>query len=559
MYWKRFAVFLTFVLAAFDLRAGSCASTVKYKPDFSGEYTLLQTPEGLTYDELVELGTVDAVRQPLKTKLDTVLTMPFVSNEAYYSGTRPLRPEIPGLGPSLRVVMWNIEKGVHLDDIKALFANREEFLKRIDISKVEPGSEKYKRILEQIDVLQDADVLVLQELDWGTKRTGYREVARELAEALKMNWAYGVEFIEIDPIALGIERSGEALSGDREKTHEQIDVDRNLFKGLHGTAILSRYPIKQATLQPLRVQGYDWYRSEKKRVSSPEKAKRIASERAFREKITREIRRGGRTLLTVTLEVPDLPEGELTIAAPHLENHCKPGRRREQMEEVLSYLWAIKTPLIMAGDFNTSQGDNTPTSIKRAITNRIGSGEYWAGKGFAEATGLGLLTGALNFYKNIHDPTARNVPVVARNPEEPLFRKLESFRFQDGGSFDFRGDSGRSANGMKGTLANSNQRASKGFAATYGTERSFGPVGKLKLDWIFVKPYIKDPRNVRGHYRFAPHCGRTLQEVNYSLTRRISDHDPISVDLPFDEPAIGKCEQVLNIAWGPRVHGIHPD
>ena len=153
---------------------------------------------------------------------------------------------------------------------------------------------------------------------------------------------------------------------------------------------------------------------------------------------------------------------------------------------------------------------------------------------------MGLLNGAVNRYKNSHDPTARNVPEVAPNPEERLFHKLESFRFQDGRPFDFRGDATRSANGMKGTLANSNQRASKGFAATYGMERSFGLVGKLKLDWIFVKPYIKDPRSDVGPYRFAPHCGRTLQEVNYSVSERISDHNPISVDLPFNEPATEK-------------------
>ncbi len=531
---------------------GFSQRSVRSRLDFRGEYIRVKMPELFTYDELVELGTVDAVRHPLKAKLDTVLTTPFISNEAYYNGTRPLRPEIPSLGPSLRVVMWNIERGLRLDDIKALFGNKEEFLKRIDSSKVKPGSDRYNEILEQIDVLQGADVLVLQELDWGMRRTGYREVVRELAEALEMNWAYGVEFIEIDPITLGIEEFGQAHAEDLEGVRKQMDADRNLLKGLHGTAILSRYPIKQATLQPLRVQGYDWYRSEKKRISAPEKAKRMASKKAFQENITREIRRGGRTLLTVTLEVPNLPERELIVAAPHLENHCKPGRRQDQIDEVLSYLRTVEKPLIMAGDFNTSLGDNTPTSMKREITKRIGSGEFWARQGFAQATGLGLATGAVNFFKNTHDPTAGNLLVVAPNPEERLFRKLESFRFQDGRSFDFRGDTTRSANGMKGTLANSNERASKGFAATYGMGRSLGPVGKLKLDWIFVKPYIKDPKSDEGSYRFAPHYGRTLEAVNYGVAGRISDHNPISVDLPFNEPATEKCGHVSNVARSPR-------
>ncbi len=559
MCWKRFAAILILAQAAFELHAGSFTKPVRSKPDFNGRYTLLRAPDLFTYDELVELATVDAVKQPLKAKLDGLLTTPFISNEAYYNGTRPLRPELPGLGPSLRIVMWNIERGLHLEDIKALFGNREEFIKRIRNSEVKPKSDRYDKILEQIDVLQGADVLVLQELDWGVKRTGYREVARELGAALKMNWAYGIEFVEVDPITLGIEKFDEALPEDREEMRKEIAVDRNLFRGLHGTAILSRYPIKQATLQPLRVQGYDWYQSEKKRVSAPEKGKRIASKKVFLEKITREIRRGGRTLLTVTLEVPDLPEGELVVAAPHLENHCKPKRRQDQMDEVLSYLRAVKQPLIMAGDLNTSLGDNTPTTIKREITKRIGSGEFWARRALVDPTGLGLLVGAINRFKNQHDPTARNVPVVAPNPEERLFRKLESFRFQDGRCFDFRGDTTRSANGLKGTLANSNERASKGFAATYEVERSFGLVGKLKLDWIFVKPYVKDPKNDEGRYRFAPHYGRTLEEVNYSLTGRISDHNPISVDLPLNEPAPKNRGQILNIAPSPRVHVIIPE
>ncbi len=539
MFSQRFAAMLTLALWASDARAGLYPNPVGSKPDLNAEYVLLQIPELFTYDELVELGTVEAVRHPLKAKLDAVLTTPFISNEAYYNGTRPLRPKLPGLGPSLRVVMWNIERGLHLDDIKALFANREEFIRRIDNWEVRTKNDKYNKILEQIEVLQSADVLVLQELDWGIKRTGYREVARELGQVLKMNWAYGVEFVEIDPITLGIEQFEEALPKDREEMRNQIAVDRNLLKGLHGTAVLSRYPIKQATLQPLRVQGYDWYRGEKKRVSAPEKGKRITSERVFLEKITREIRRGGRTLLTVTLEVPDLPEAELTVAAPHLENHCKPKRRQDQLDEVLSYLRPINKPLILAGDLNTSLGDNTPTTIKREIAKRVGSGEFWARKALVDASGLGLLAGAINRFKNQHDPTARNVPVVAPNPEERLFRKLERFRFQDGHCFDFRGDKARSSNGRKGTLANSNERASKGFDATYAVERSFGLVGKLKLDWIFVKSYVNDPKKDAGYYRFAPHYGRTLEEVNHSVTGRISDHHPISVDLPFNEPAAG--------------------
>ena len=114
--------------------------------------------------------------------------------------------------------------------------------------------------------------------------------------------------------------------------------------------------------------------------------------------------------------------------------------------------------------------------------------------------------------------------------------RIEDFHFRDGGSFDFRGNENRTINGTEGTLANSNQRDTKGFATTYEFERTLGVLGKMKLDWILVKAYLKDARDDSGTYRFAPHFARTLASVNYALANRLSDHDPISVDLPFGEP-----------------------
>jgi len=42
--------------------------------------------------------------------------------------------------------------------------------------------------------MKQADVLLLNEVDWGMKRTDYHNVAEDLAAALGMNYAYGVEF-----------------------------------------------------------------------------------------------------------------------------------------------------------------------------------------------------------------------------------------------------------------------------------------------------------------------------------------------------------------------------
>jgi hypothetical protein len=139
----------------------------------------------------------------------------------------------------------------------------------------------------------------------------------------------------------------------------------------------------------------------------------------------------------------------------------------------------------------------------------------------------------LIFFKNDQDPTAKNIPLLAPNPEEGFFKMLEDFRFDDGTVFDFRGADERTVSGYGGTLGNSNERDAKGFVVTFGVDRTVGPIGKAKLDWVFVKPYIEDPDDEHGPYIFAPHFGRTLGEFNEALDRRLSDHRPISVDLPF--------------------------
>jgi hypothetical protein len=78
-------------------------------------------------------------------------------------------------------------------------------------------------------------------------------------------------------------------------------------------------------------------------------------------------------------------------------------------------------------------------------------------------------------------------------------------------------------------LANSNERASRGFVPTFVTELIWGGVrvAKFKLDWIFVKTDSSAPDV------FSPHRGRTLENLNNSLPEPLADHSPMTVDLPF--------------------------
>ena len=67
----------------------------------------------------------------LAAKLHTLLTTPFINNEAYFAGTKPLRPDLKSMGPSLRVVEWNIERGIEFDKIKLLLTDKQGFITEV--------------------------------------------------------------------------------------------------------------------------------------------------------------------------------------------------------------------------------------------------------------------------------------------------------------------------------------------------------------------------------------------------------------------------------------------
>ena len=138
----------------------------------------------LTYQELLELGEQETVDPALGAKLHTLLTTPFVNNKAYFDGTKPLRPDLKGMGPSLRLVEWNIERGIELDKIKLLLTDKEAFVHEVHgDAAINTNTEKAKDdvLRAQSDLLQSADVLVLNEVDWGMKRSDYRAVVKDLA------------------------------------------------------------------------------------------------------------------------------------------------------------------------------------------------------------------------------------------------------------------------------------------------------------------------------------------------------------------------------------------
>ena len=509
------------------------------------DYIRSSQPPLLSYKELVALNDEETLDAPLADKLHTLLTTPFINNEAYFAGTKPRRPDIKGMGPSLRVVEWNIERGIEFDAIKSLLTDKKGFIARVH-SQAANNSSTTKvddRVLNaQMDVLQSADVLVLNEVDWGMKRSDYRAVVKDLAAALKMNWAYGVEFVEVDPKILGTQSFANVKDeAERKELEELFSTNKARLLGLHGNAILSRYPLRDVKLVPFKYQAYDWYNGEKK-YGSMEAGKRKGASLLFGEEILREVRRGGRTNLIATIDVPDLPEREVTIVATHLENRTTPKGRVKEADEILDMIRPIHNPVVVAGDMNTMGQDGSVISLKAAALKKLNDPSFWATQGVKYATGVGLIMDVASFgFKTAKfqaDPTASGVPLLAANPEQGFFKDLNKYRFDDGTRIDFRGDAELSVNGRAGTLGNSNERASKGFVTTFALPRTVSAVGKFRLDWIFVKDYLKDDSGTADSYRFAPAFARTMNESNEALNPRLSDHAAISVDLPILQPAL---------------------
>ena len=119
---------------------------------------------------------------------------------------------------------------------------------------------------------------------------------------------------------------------------------------------------------------------------------------------------------------------------------------------------------------------------------------------------------------------------MSENPEETSYKFKESVLVLVD-HFDFRGATQYSIGGTS-KLSQILITSVKGLVSTL--ELTGRVTVELKLDWIFVKPYqLTDPEDRQQSYLFAPQFGRTLKALNYSLKDRISDHNPLIVDLSF--------------------------
>ncbi|MFN7920753.1 MAG: endonuclease/exonuclease/phosphatase family protein [Bryobacteraceae bacterium] len=223
------------------------------------------------------------LREPLGRVLESVYTDSHIHAEA------PPRKQY-------RIVAWNIERGKQLAG-------------QLEVFREHP-------------YLKDSDVLLLTETDVGMARSGNVDVARTLAQELRMHYAFV-------PCYYSLVKG----SGTERDVHGENDL------GLHGNAILSRYPLTDLRHVSLR-NGIDKLAGNEKRL-------------------------GSQSALTATVEFPN---GRVPVACVHLDANSTQRHRADQMRDVLDAM-PSSGPALVGGDWNTTTFDSS--SAFRAIMG------YW--------------------------------------------------------------------------------------------------------------------------------------------------------------------------------------
>lgn len=228
----------------------------------------------------------------------------------------PARPAGP-----LVVAAWNLERCKHVEASAAVLAARRP------------------------------DVVLLSEMDLGCARSRQRHTTADLAARLGFGHVYGVEFVEL------------GLGDERETRDHAGEINR---AGLHGNAVLSRFPVRGVALIPLDDGGV-WFG---------------AAERPEQRRI------GGRNAIAAEL---DTPFGRLFAVSVHLESLSDPEMRRRQIEHLLDEVdrLAGDRPVVFGGDLNvfelTRRGLDdatmtaTPDVVEPAFAVARDRGYAWAG------------------------------------------------------------------------------------------------------------------------------------------------------------------------------------
>ncbi len=197
----------------------------------------------------------------------------------------------------IRAVAWNIERGIKLGEIIETLGSHNE--------------------------MAEADLLLVTEVDHGMARTGNRHIAREIANALGMNYAFVPCYVSL------VKGSG-----------LEYDVDGENTLAIHGNALFSAHPISDCHRIALPP-GKDLMFGKEKRL-------------------------GWQQAVVATINHPMGPYYAVSL---HLDAHSSQRHRWRQMKIVLDHVDQLepRLPVLIGGDWNT-----TTYNAKRATYAILG-------------------------------------------------------------------------------------------------------------------------------------------------------------------------------------------
>jgi endonuclease/exonuclease/phosphatase family metal-dependent hydrolase len=245
----------------------------KQSPGFLEHQLNQYFPELLEFNSIEETEKSE-VYQKIKPEVERILNAVVQEDFA---------PEVFEKTETVQALAWNVERGNRFEGIIEALKNHPQ--------------------------LNDKDLLLLTELDYGMARSGNRFVAQDLARELELNYAFAPCYIALQ------KGSGVEANAAGENT-----------KSLHGLAMFSKYPMRNAHAVAL-PNGKDKMLGKEKRL-------------------------GYLRALVADIEHP---AGIFRAVTVHLDAHSSRRHRRLQMKIVLDHLETLPNlPTVIGGDWNTT-------------------------------------------------------------------------------------------------------------------------------------------------------------------------------------------------------------
>lgn len=440
-------------------------------------YSSLSGSDFLHFDEIKSLLTKIKPDKVAVEKLGILMNTVFASSQSKENALT-LQFDKDSQKAFIRVTQWNLESvdSEHLQNIFSDFDVYEE------------------------SMLKTTDVFTLNNVGYYNERSDFQNMVEIFANNLGVNYVFAPEFLEASP---------------------EILANRKLFKdfrALNGNAIVTRFPILTAKIIRLPA-CYDWfYEEEQRMLYDPDDEPLKAKVRKGEGKLNL-IRRGGRNALIADLELPN--KEVLTVISSQLENRTESKCRQRQLESTLHYMKTFTNPIVYGVDLNNIGKSAAPTTITRTVEKTLRDPKFYIKKAISSINPVSWITSLTSLtygnYRKMGDPTVKHIPILLPNNAHRLFKAIHEFEFADSSKFDFSGTK---------DLSNSNEREGRNYEKTYEYKRLIG-TGKVKLDWIFVKPII-----VGGQTYYTPEDPWTLSSIRLDQNQdTLSMHYPISLKL----------------------------